>query len=57
MILLVLVLSTLTTVIGSTAGTSPSSIANGPTAEEMFPQFALSIHTRDHDINLLGRNS
>ena len=31
-----------TTVTGSTAGTSPSSMAKGPTAEEMFPQLRLS---------------
>ena len=41
MILLVLVFRTRTTVTGSTTSTSPSSMAKGPTAEEIFPQFAL----------------
>ena len=41
MILLVLVFKIRTTVIGSTAGTRPSSMANGPTADEIFPQLAL----------------
>jgi hypothetical protein len=35
----VLVLKIRTRVVGSIGSTSPSSIANGPTPEEMLPQF------------------